>query len=110
MHPASPSSSTSAWRAPPTRTSPSRRSTPSPEQCAGHTRAIDIRSDIYSLGVVLYELLTGRRPYEISDSIPDAVLTIRESFPQRPSAVAPALRGDVETILLKALEKEPDRR
>ncbi|MDX2198594.1 MAG: protein kinase [Phycisphaerae bacterium] len=80
----------------------------SPEQCDADARNIDTRSDIYSLGMVLYELLTGAAPYDLtSGTVYLAIRTIREAEPIRPSAANPALRGDLDAILLKALEKEP---
>jgi len=83
----------------------------SPEQTRGRTEDIDVRSDVYALGVVLYELLTGRLPYELRSSmITEAIRVICEVDPVRPSRVAPLLRGDLEAILLKALEKDPRRR
>ncbi len=83
----------------------------SPEQCAADPNQLDIRSDIYSLGVVLYELLCGQLPYDVrSVAIFEASRLIREKAPKRPSTVNRSLRGDVETIVLKALEKERSHR
>ena len=82
----------------------------SPEQARGRIRAIDPRSDVYALGVILYELLTDRAPYDIGSFMPEAVRTICEQPPEKPSHVSRALHGDLETIVLKALEKEPSRR
>ena len=83
----------------------------SPEQCDADHADLDVRTDVYSLGAVLYELLTGRRPYEASSSnVLRATRTIRDTQPERPSRIRPSLGGDLETILLKALEKDRDRR
>ena len=83
----------------------------SPEQTHGDLDEIDTRADVYALGVILYELLTGERPYKISRMrFAQALEAIRQQPPMRPSTFDRALRGDLETIVLKALEKEPDRR
>ena len=81
----------------------------SPEQCAADPQGIDTRSDVYSLGVVLFELLCGQLPYTF-ESVLNAVWVITREAPQRPSRLDPRLRGDLDALLLRALEKEPARR
>ena len=83
----------------------------SPEQCAGDPRDLDIRSDVYSLGVVLYELLCGQLPYDLSHTpIPQATRVIQETDPPRPSTISKRLKGNLEAIVLKALEKDRAKR
>jgi serine/threonine protein kinase len=86
----------------------------SPEQTLGNPDEIDLRSDIYSLGVILYELLADELPYEVNRGmLPEAIRAIREDAP--PSLRTRAERAkriprDLETIVFKALEKDPARR
>jgi serine/threonine-protein kinase len=99
----------------------------SPEQVKGER--VTTTSDVYSLGVLLYELLTGQRPYRLKTRTPDEIVrAITEQEPERPSTVIPErdekskfdppqadrnskfLRGDLDNIVLKAMRKEPARR
>jgi eukaryotic-like serine/threonine-protein kinase len=83
----------------------------SPEQVSGDPDAVDRRSDVYALGVILYELLTGKPPYDLSDrTIPDAARVIHDVEPTRLAAHDRALRGDIETIVTRALTKERELR
>ncbi len=86
----------------------------SPEQIRGE--AISTSSDVYALGIVLYELLTGSKPYRVTDRSPaELIETICETDPPRPSSVArpplaKELAGDLDTIIATALRKEAARR
>ncbi|MBK8974511.1 MAG: SUMF1/EgtB/PvdO family nonheme iron enzyme [Planctomycetes bacterium] len=107
-----------------------------PEQAAGHGEVIDVRADVYSLGVMLYELLSGALPFASEDlrraGMLEALRLIREKEPPRPStrllsthataieeagrrrssvpALARALRNDLDWVVMRAIAKEPERR
>ena len=83
----------------------------SPEQTTGDPEAIDTRTDVYALGVILYELLTGGPPYRTTGvDIPTAIENIRTVDPPRPSRLRRQLSSEIDAIVLKAMAKEPQRR
>ena len=82
-----------------------------PEQVTGDSGKIDTRTDVYGLGVVLYELLCGQRPHDVSRRRPlEAVQRITTDAVVAPSARTPGLSKDLDTIVLTCLAKNPEER
>ena len=83
----------------------------SPEQAAADPAELDTRTDVYSLGVICYQLLARQLPYSVEGrAMGEAVRVIQEEEPSRLGSIHHELRGDVETIVAKSLEKEKTRR
>ncbi|QOJ00511.1 MAG: protein kinase [Phycisphaeraceae bacterium] len=83
----------------------------SPEQVGGDARGVDTRTDVYAIGVVLFELLVGKLPLDLTGrSLPEAARIIRDEPSARLSSIDRTLKGEVETIVQKAMEKDRDRR
>jgi len=82
----------------------------SPEQVSADPLDVDTRSDVYALGVILYELLAGRLPYDAGGKLHEVVRAIREDDPVPLGSIDRSYRGDIETIVAKALEKDKARR
>lgn len=84
----------------------------SPEQLSGNSAQVDARSDVYALGCIAYELIGGRLPHpQLSTStLFEAIDIVRHQRPEPLGRLAPAARGDLETVVMKALAQEPERR
>ncbi|MDO8679566.1 MAG: serine/threonine-protein kinase, partial [Acidobacteriota bacterium] len=82
----------------------------SPEQVLADPLELDTRSDVYALGVIMYQLLAGHLPYNVDRKLHEAVQAIRDEEPMPLSSVSRLYRGDIETIVAKALEKDKERR
>lgn len=82
----------------------------SPEQVSYDPDRIDVRTDVYSLGVILYQILTDRFPYVVVGAARDVADNILRTPPARPRSIVRRINGDLETIVLKCLAKDPQRR
>jgi eukaryotic-like serine/threonine-protein kinase len=80
-----------------------------PEQAAGKAREVGPPADIYALGAILYELLTGRPPFQ-GTTVLETLEQVKATEPVPPARLVPGLPRDVETVALKCLQKEPARR
>lgn len=78
----------------------------SPEQVRGDHDAVDVRSDVYALGVILYQMLSGKLPYPPDRNLPDLLQAIQHTEPDRPSSIRQELNREIDVIVLKALSKD----
>ncbi len=81
-----------------------------PEQVRGEHAAVDVRTDVYALGVILFRILTGRLPFDSARGLADLLADIQRTEAQRPSRFNRALTDELDAIIGKAMAKDADRR
>ncbi len=81
-----------------------------PEQVSGDPDAVDARTDVWALGVILYESLLGQPPLALDGGLSDIVSAIKDAHITPPRSIDPMIDRDLETMLLRALDGDPDRR
>lgn len=81
-----------------------------PEQADGSPSRIDVRTDVYALGVILYQMLTGKFPYRVSGAMKETLEAILHHAPTPPRTLRREIDDELETILLRCLQKDPARR
>lgn len=82
----------------------------SPEQVRGESGEVDARTDVYALGLLMYQALTGKAPYDLDGGVREVMTSILESEPLRPGSISRGLGSDLEAIVLKCLSKPPAQR
>lgn len=81
-----------------------------PEQARADHAAVDVRTDVYALGVMLYVALTGRTPFDSSQSVMHLLDAVQRADPPAPSRVSPQLDEEIDAIVMKALQKDKEQR